>query len=108
MSTSFGPPNRCPICQTALSADAASHFGETHCPRCSAKLWFVHLPTTGTRFMVRSGEPFFPALARVLGPRHEHLALGLPAIIDKLDSLDWVEVLADIEDALPQLSAPNT
>lgn len=105
MPSPFGKPDRCPLCSALLSADDSKPFGPTHCPRCSTLLWFLHLPTQGTRFAVRTSEPLDRLLLHHLGPDHKDLIRALldPDSLD-LDSLDYVELITELEEALPPIS----
>jgi hypothetical protein len=102
----LGKRSRCPLCASLLSADADALFGQTHCPRCMTGLWFVNFPTGGTRFIVRTKVPVEELLAALVRPAAPDLARHLPALLHdgELDSLDVVELLAEIEAALPRLS----
>jgi hypothetical protein len=69
-------------------------------------LWFVGFPIAGTRFIVRTGEQVADVLARMVEPHAPSMAGQLREVFGdpQLDSLDWVELLIEIETALPQLS----
>src|SRR6185437_2224364 len=98
----FGKLNRCPICKSMLSADDSALWGSTSCPRCQAPLWFVHFEEAGTRFMVKRDQLFKAALAQLIDPGSADL---LECFFDEIntDSLDRMELLMEIEKALPAM-----
>ena len=103
---SFGKRSRCPTCNSLLSAAADVPFGQTHCPRCTAQLWFVNFPNAGTRFILRTRQPLTDTIALLVAPQSPELARALPAILDdaETDPLDCIELLMEVEQALPALA----
>ena len=99
----FGKLSRCPICKSMLSADDSALWGSTSCPRCEARLWFVHFEEAGTRFMVKRDESFKAALAQLIDPGSTDL---LECFFDEvnIDSLDRMELLMEIETSHPPMS----
>ena len=103
---SFGKRSRCPACNSMLSVAPDVLYGEAHCPRCTAQLWFVNFLAAGTRFIVRTRQPLTDTIALLVEPQSPELARALPAIFDdaETDPLDSIELLMEVEQALPALA----
>jgi hypothetical protein len=92
--------NCCPVCQAALWAPDSEVIGQRSCPRCSAELWVLGGSAGPLFFLRRPGQSRYRFLAALAAPLY-----GLPA--DKLeiglmgaDSLDLVEAVWEIEEAM--------
>ena len=75
-------------------------YGESQCPRCDAQLWHLVPPSRATFFVRRKGESIYDLMAAVLGARLGLTAKDMENVLKEADSLDVVELLMDLEDAL--------
>jgi hypothetical protein len=91
--------NECPACGAALWAPDNA-WGEKQCPRCFAELWFV--PFSGGRFFFvrRQGESLAEFLCTLVAPAMERTPAELEQVIRKSDSLELVELVMEIEEAM--------
>jgi hypothetical protein len=97
-----GLPNRCPVCRAALAAPPAAVHGERDCPRCGAGLWFLLFSDGPTFFVRRPGESVHDLIADLAGPRLGLTSVQVKDMLQGADSLDVVELVMEIEDALRQ------
>ncbi len=91
---------RCPVCDAALWAPDFPAIGSKKCPRCGADLW-VLAGAEGRWFAVRqpgqSAHAFLANLAAtVLGASADEME----KVLRQADSLELVEIVMDLEDAL--------
>ena len=94
-----GAIDHCPVCGAALPAPTSSH-GETHCPRCEARLWHLDLPS-GPAFFVRPpGESIYDLMAAIADPSHGFTADDLKAALKDADFFEMAAIFADLEDSL--------
>lgn len=77
-----------------------SSFGESSCPRCSARLWHLCLPCAPRFLVCQPGESIYQAMASLAGSRRGFSAKELEANLKEADQLDVLELLADLETAL--------
>ncbi len=115
MPGEVGPLGRCgacPVCDARLSATPHRICAEHRCPRCQAELW-VFLVRSGPHFLVRRSdvrvEEYVADLVASRTERpteREHVMTLLrdghaPEL--NLDSVDYVELVLEIEDVLERL-----
>jgi hypothetical protein len=91
--------NECPACGASLWAPSGP-WGEEQCPRCFTQLWFV--PFSGGQFFFvrREGESLEEFLCALVGPAMKLTPAELEQVIRKTDSLDLVELVMEIEEAI--------
>ncbi len=115
MPGEVGPLGRCsacPVCDARLSASPHRVCAEMRCPRCEAELW-VFLVKSGPHFLVRRRDVRVEEyVADLVAPRIEPridrenvVTLQREGHIPELnlDSVDYVEVVLEIEDALERV-----
>lgn len=89
--------NRCPLCGAALWAPDAENIATKKCPRCGAELWVLR----GSLFFLRQpGQDKYSFLGTLPGPLAGASAAEIEAFLKGADSLDWVEFVMEIEDAM--------
>src|SRR5437868_6826598 len=96
-------PNRCPICKTDICLEPLHPGGDAPCPSCGTLLWF-HKGTSGTRIYV--SEKTHVVRKKLADILSKYLKLDADRIIDPtsvrgLDSLDYVEIVMDVEEVFP-------
>ena len=94
-----GSLEHCPFCRTALPAPASA-YGEAQCPQCEGQLWYLGLASGSTFFIRRAAESIYDLMASLAGPRYGFTAQDLEITLRDADSLDVVEFVATLEDAL--------
>src|SRR5262245_34689816 len=92
--------NRRPVCRTALWAPAAEPVGRKTCPRCGADLWTLGGPENPLFFPRRPGETERGFLAALAGAVYGTPAEEMEAALQDADSLDLVEIVLEVEEAL--------
>src|SRR5262245_13504020 len=104
--TPEGSPNRCPVCGGEMRIDPSLYSGDAPCPRCGTLLWFVIRPSEGHLFFVSElseevRDRVLEIVAIELGVSKHQLESD-PSLIEKsgMDSLDYVELVMEIEDEL--------
>src|SRR5437868_10588618 len=91
---------RCPVCAAALWASDSGAVGRKRCPRCGADLW-VLAGADGPVFFVRQpGQSRYHFLATLAGPLQGVPAEEMEVTLRGADSLDLVELVLEIEEAL--------
>ena len=112
MPEEVGPLGRsggCPICDARLAAEPHRICAELRCPRCSAELWVIGA-RSGPRFLARRRDVQIEEfVADLVAPRVAS-KLGRAEVVTllreghapelNLDSVDYIEVFLEIEDAL--------
>ena len=112
MPEDVGPLGRsgaCPVCNARLAAEPHRICAELRCPGCSAELWAISA-RSGPRFLVRRGDVQLEEyVADLVAPRVA-AKLERTAVVTllreghapelNLDSVDYIEVFLEIEDAL--------
>jgi len=99
--TPEGIPNRCPVCGSQVRIEPSGPFGDAPCPDCGTLLWFVAVGSE-TRFFESTdkldrmldrmiAERFGVCPDDVRGGRWRQLGI---------DSLDVVELIMELEEAL--------
>ena|SRR5256885_4455959 len=91
-----GTNGQCPVCRTTLPVPK-DDYGETRCPRCSAKLWHLAFASGPAFFLRKTGETIYDLLAGIAG--HGLSAAEIERIFRDADPLDVAEFLSKIEDA---------
>ena len=94
-----GKLSRCPACGTSLTA-ADEPFGQAHCPRCEATLWYLSSEGSAIFFIRRPSESFYGFLSQYVDDD-----LGIPPeefeqVMVEADSLDAAEIVMDIEEKI--------
>lgn len=115
MPGDLGPLGRCgacPICDARLSAAPHRICAEDHCPRCRAELW-VFLVRSGAHFLVRRRdvclEEYVADLIAIRTERQVERSHVVTLLRDghapelNLDSVDYIELVLEIEDALERV-----
>ena len=105
----LGGSGGCPACNARLAAEPHRICAELRCPRCAAELWVIGA-RSGPRFLARRRdvqiEEYVADLvaARVASKLHR---AGLVTLLREghapelnLDSVEYIEVFLEIEDAL--------
>jgi hypothetical protein len=92
--------NRCPLCRAALWAPAPVAIDSKTCPRCGADLWVLEGREGPMFFVRRPGQSRYGFLAALLAPLHGLSTDEMEALLKGADSLDLVEMVLDVEDAL--------
>src|SRR5688572_13787489 len=115
MTRAAGPPARCgacPACDARLGASPHRVCAEMRCPRCRAELWVI-LAKSGPHFLPRRGDVGLEECVADLvashlaarAPRGDVITLlrdgHAPEL--NLDSVDYVELVLEIEDALERV-----
>ncbi len=102
--TPEGVPNRCPVCRGDVRISASLPFGDAPCPNCGCLLWFVGLPDEQLLFEYEAAEVIreriLERLSQELGVSKHKLEADPSLLKHRLDSLDEVELLMEIEDEL--------
>ena len=92
--------SRCPVCRAALAAPGVEALGSKTCPRCGAELW-VLVGSAGPLFFPRQpGQSSYGFLAALAGPLSNLPADEMEAALRGMDSLDLVELILEVEEAL--------
>ena len=95
-----GGDSRCPVCRAALGAPGVRALGSKTCPRCGAELW-VLVGSAGPLFFLRQpGQSAHGFLAGLAGPLYNLPADEMEGVLRGADSLDLVEVIHEVEEAL--------
>jgi hypothetical protein len=92
--------NRCPLCRAALWAPQPAVVDTKNCPRCGADLGVLGGSEGLVFFPRRPGQTRDGFLAALLAPFHGVSAEEMEAVLKHADSLDLVEVLLELEDAM--------
>jgi hypothetical protein len=79
-------PDQCPICGRLQAAPATFRSGETQCPGCGTRLWFVRIVDGHFIFVRRDAIPDDDRA------RLERLATAAH------DSIDTVEIVMELEE----------
>ena len=93
-----GAQSRCPLCGASLFTADCSPLDERQCPRCGAKLWVISFSDGPTCFVRRPGETKYELLASFAGSDGVLNPSDIEAAIKKMDSLDFVEFLLELEE----------
>jgi hypothetical protein len=92
--------NRCPVCRAALWAPDSETIGQRTCPRCGAELW-VLVGSEGPMFFLQGrGQSKYRFLAALAAALYGVSADELEAGLKHFDSLDLVEFVMDVEQAM--------
>jgi hypothetical protein len=91
---------RCPVCRAALWAPNSESIDHKTCPRCGAELWALAGSGGPLFFLRRRGESRLSFLAGLAGPLYGMSAAEVGIGLASADSLDLVEILMDVEEAL--------
>jgi hypothetical protein len=92
--------NRCPVCRAALWFPLSEAVGERDCPRCGARLWAL-AGSEGPMFFVRQRhESKYHFLAALHASISNTPVEDVEAALNSADSLDVVEFIMEIEDAM--------
>lgn len=95
------PGNKCcPVCQAALWAPNTEPVGWRTCPRCQADLWVLAGAGGPMFFPRRPGQSETNFLAALAAPLYGMSAEEVEAGLQSADSLDLVEVVMEIEEAI--------
>src|SRR5207244_7168107 len=100
MSTLSAGDRCCPACRTALAAPDVETLGPTACPRCGAELWALVGAGAPIFFVRQPGQAKLDFLAAVWAPLEGKSPEQMRNLVRGLDSLDIVEAVMEIEDAL--------
>ena len=95
-----GVSNRCPLCGAALWAPASEPLGRKQCPRCGADLYVIVFSEGPGFFLARPGEALYDLLAGLAGRQFGVSADEMEAVLRGADSLDMVELVMEVEEAL--------
>ena len=97
--------NRCPLCRAALWAPDET-IGSKKCPRCGAELWSL-AGSKGPLFFVRQpNQSKTGFLAGLVASLEGVSATQMEEMLKRADSLDIVEIVLEIEDALKSGGSP--
>jgi hypothetical protein len=88
------------VCRAALWAPASPPLGQRRCPRCGAELWVLVLSEGPTFFPRRPGESLSDLLTALAGPQLGLAAGEMEMPLKDADSLDVVEMLMEVEEAM--------
>lgn len=112
MPGEVGPLGRsggCPMCDARLAAEPHRICAELRCPRCSAELWVIGA-RSGPQFLARRRDvPIEEYVADLVAARVASKLErdGVVTLLREghapqlnLDSVDYIEVFLEIEDAL--------
>jgi Zn-finger nucleic acid-binding protein len=99
--------NRCPLCRAALWAPDPEVLDTKSCPRCGADLWVFGGSEGPIFFPRRPGQTRNGFLAALLAPFHGVSADEMEDRLKHFDSLDLVELLLDLEDAMKSGRLPG-
>jgi hypothetical protein len=115
MPGEVGPLGRCgacPVCDARLAAAPHRVCAEHRCPRCAAELW-VFLARSGPHFLARRRDVRIEEYAADLLASRTTRAIERAALITllrdghapelNLDSVDYIELVLEIEDALERV-----
>ena len=91
-----GSLGHCPFCRTALP-EPTTLYGESECLQCNAQLWHLGFASGPTFFVRRAGESICELMVSLADPRYGFTAEDLEGILKDADSLDVVELLAELE-----------
>jgi hypothetical protein len=91
--------NCCPVCRAVLWAPASETIGCKKCPRCGAELW-VLMGSAPMFFVRQPGQSRLGFLAGLVGALEGVSAAEMETRLQHLDSLDLVEVVVEVEEAL--------
>ncbi len=98
-------PNQCPLCEAEVKVDGTLLLGETSCPHCEKKLWFLAAPDEARFFDYENSgdlrEKTSPFVAERLDVDRAQL-IANPNMLNELevDSLEALELLMDLEEEL--------
>jgi len=92
--------DRCPVCRAALWAPDDEPIGRKKCPRCGAELWVLTPPGGPLFFLRQPGESEYGFLAALAAPLFGVSAEQMEETLKGADSLDLVEIIMDVEDAI--------
>ena len=99
--------NRCPLCRAALWAAEPEVVDTKTCPRCGADLWVFGGSEGLVFFPRRPGQTRNAFLVALLAPIHGVSAEEMEVVLKHADSLDLVEMLLDLEDAVRSGRGPQ-
>ena len=91
-----GSLGSCPLCRAVLPPPTTL-YGERECPQCNAQLWHLGFGSGPTFFVRRADESIYDLMVSLANPRHGFTAEDLEGILKDADSLDVVELLAELE-----------
>ena len=91
-----GSLGHCPSCRTVLPAPA-TFYGGSQCPQCDAQLWYLGFASGPTFFVRRAGESVYELMVSLANHGYGFTAEDLEGILKDADSLDVVELLAELE-----------
>ena len=105
MSTPAYRSNSCPHCENELAAEANTLFGDTQCPACDKKLWYLSAANEARFFDYEMSADHRNTTYSFVAERFEVDVSRLqdnPKILDELDidSLEALEMLMDLEEEL--------
>ena len=92
--------NRCPLCRAALWAPDDKVVATKKCPRCGADLWVLVVLDGPVFFLRQPGQTRIAFLAALTAPLLGKSEEEMTVVLEGADSLDIVELIMDIEDAL--------
>ena len=92
--------NHCPLCRAALWAPDPGVIDSKTCPRCGADLWVLEGREGPMFFLRRPGQLRYGFLAALLAPLHGLSTDEMEVLLKRADSLDLIEMVLDVEDAL--------
>ena len=97
--------NRCPLCQSEVRVEPSVLFGDTQCPGCDKKLWYLAAANDARFFDFEASAQLQQRTYEFVSERFEVDADELranPKILDErdVDSLEALEMLMDLEEEL--------
>ena len=97
--------DRCPHCDAKVTAEPMVLFGDTTCPQCNEKLWYLTAADSSRFFDHAASESLRDRAITFIAERLEVDAVQLaanPKLINELDhdSLESLEMLMDLEEEL--------
>src|SRR5207302_7303284 len=95
-----GASNRCPVCRAALWVPDHPPLGYKECPRCRGEFWVLPFSQGPAFFPRRPGESVYDLLADLAGKQLGLSPADMEAGLKSADSLDIVEMLLEVEDAI--------
>jgi len=102
--TPEGLPNHCPVCREEVRIEPSQLFGDAPCPNCGCLLFFVSLSSKDRMFFEYEAadlirERIVDLLVNDLGISREALEANPKSLEElKVDSLDIVELMMELED----------
>jgi hypothetical protein len=92
--------SRCPLCDAALWASPSEPFGCKRCPRCGADLYVLVFSKGPVFFLARPGQTLYDLLAALMEQRLGVSADEMETALRSADSLDLVELVMEVEEAV--------